>query len=479
MNENKKGMRIMDLLDYVKLHESNARTYASVFQRMFVGGNGICLRDADGREYIDCLANAGALPLGHNNPEVKGAVLAHVSSDQLEQALDLTTPAKYAFINEVFSLLPEPFRNRAKIQFCGPSGSDAVEAAIKLTKCYTQRDAILAFHGGYHGMTAGALGAMGNVSVKSALTGASHGVHFAPYPYAFRCPFGTDGSKTEELSLNYIRTLLSDQESGLPKPAAVIVEVVQGEGGSIPAPLSWLRGLRETTIEYDIPLIIDEVQTGLGRTGSMFAFEQADIVPDVLVLSKAFGGGYPLAVVIYDKRLDIWKPGQHAGTFRGNQIAMVAGRATIQVVKRERLDRAAVVKGQLFQNGLARISERFPFLGDVRGRGLMIGVEVVKPDSLDKPGSPDGVCAKAIKHSCFDNGLIVESGGRNSAVLRFLPPLIISETDIGEILNRFEHACLTVGQKAQNMSLSSGSGLLVNVPLSEKESSLTISEGVN
>lgn len=431
----------MDPLNYVQRVESNACTYAATFRRMFVSGNGIRIQDAEGREYIDCLANAGALPLGHNNPEVKETVLAHVSSNQLQQALDLTTPAKHAFIQELLVLLPEDLRSRARIQFCSPSGSDAVEAAIKLTKYYTQRDTILAFHGGYHGMTAGAQATMGNLLAKSGLGGITHGVHFAPYPYTFRCPFGTDGTKTEELSLNYIRTLLTDPESGVPKPAAVLVEPVQGEGGCIPAPATWLRALRALTIEHDIPLIVDEVQTGLGRTGTMFAFEQAGIIPDVLVLSKAIGGGYPLAVVVYDKRLDVWSPGKHAGTFRGNQIAMVAGQATIRVIKRDRLDHAALTKGQIFKEGLIRVAERYPFLKDIRGLGLMIGVEVVKPDDSHRVGLPDGALAKAIRRSCFDHGLIIETGGRNSAVLRFLAPLIISEADIDEILGRFEQAC--------------------------------------
>jgi diaminobutyrate-2-oxoglutarate transaminase len=428
-------------LDYIQSVESNARTYAAIFRHMFVAGNGIFVRDADGCEYIDCLANAGALPLGHNHPEIKDVVLSHVLSDQLQQALDLTTPAKLGFIQELFETFPAALRNRAKIQFCGPSGSDAVEAAIKLTKYFTERDVILSFHGGYHGMTAGALGAMGNLSSKIGLGGLSHGVHFAPYPYMFRCPFGTDGGRTEELSLNYIRTLLSDPESGVPKPAAVLVEPVQGEGGSIPAPASWLKALRQLTIEHDVLLIMDEVQTGLGRTGSMFAFEQAGIIPDVLVLSKAIGGGYPLAVVVYDKRLDIWPPGKHAGTFRGNQIAMVAGQATIRVIKRDRLDHGARNKGKLFRDGLLQLAERFPFIGDVRGLGLMIGVEVINPNEARKTASPDGTLAKAIKLNCLDNGLIIETGGRSGAVLRFLPPLIASEADIGEILNRFEQAC--------------------------------------
>ncbi|MEK2606907.1 diaminobutyrate--2-oxoglutarate transaminase family protein [Burkholderia arboris] len=432
----------MEQLDYLKHVESNARTYATSFPRLFTHAEGIRMRDSDGQEYIDCLSNAGTLALGHNHPEVNEAVMRFLSSGQLQQALDLATPAKHAFVEQLFSMLPNAIADTGKIQFCSPSGADGVEAAIKLTRHHTGRPTIMAFHGAYHGMTAGALAASGNLTPKSA---GSNGrdVHFLPYPYAFRCPFGTDGSATDQLSINYIRTVLSDPESGITKPAAVIVEVVQGEGGCIPASDAWLIELRELTLRHEIPLIVDEVQTGLGRTGALFAIEHSGIRPDVLVLSKAFGGGYPLSVVVYDQRLDTWPPGSHAGTFRGNQIAMVAGLSTMRIVERDGLSAHADTAGKLLAAGLERIAERFPSLGQVRGRGLMIGVEVVLPGRDGRTGPPHAALAKAIKLHCLRNGLVLETGGRHGAVLRFLPPLIVSEADIHEILNRFEQAVAT------------------------------------
>ncbi|WP_425394810.1 diaminobutyrate--2-oxoglutarate transaminase family protein [Burkholderia arboris] len=432
----------MEQLDYLKHVESNARTYATSFPRLFTHAEGIRMRDSDGQEYIDCLSNAGTLALGHNHPEVNEAVMRFLSSGQLQQALDLATPAKHAFVEQLFSMLPNAIADTGKIQFCSPSGADGVEAAIKLTRHHTGRPTIMAFHGAYHGMTAGALAASGSLTPKSA---GSNGrdVHFLPYPYAFRCPFGTDGSATDQLSINYIRTVLSDPESGITKPAAVIVEVVQGEGGCIPASDAWLIELRELTLRHEIPLIVDEVQTGLGRTGALFAVEHSGIRPDVLVLSKAFGGGYPLSVVVYDQRLDTWPPGSHAGTFRGNQIAMVAGLSTMRIVERDGLSAHADTVGKLLVAGLERIAERFPSLGQVRGRGLMIGVEVVLPGRDGRTGPPHATLAKAIKLHCLRNGLVIETGGRHGAVLRFLPPLIVSEADIHEILNRFEQAVAT------------------------------------
>jgi len=421
----------------VKRRESSARTYASTFATVFESGAGIRMRDQSGREIIDCLACAGALPLGHNHPEVRDALLRFIDSGHVQQVLDLTTPAKCELVDELFGLLPPAWADRAKIQFCSPSGSDAVEAAMKLTRFATGRQSIIAFHGAYHGMTGGALAAMGNLGPKAALSSAGN-VHFVPYPYQYRCPFGSDGQDTDRLSIQYLTNLLGDPESGITRPAAVIVEVVQGEGGCIPVSDDWLRQLRQVTRDHDIPLVIDEVQTGFGRTGTMFAFERAGIVPDVLVLSKAVGGGFPLAVIVYDQALDRWPRGMHAGTFRGNQIAMVAGKVTMEILARDRLAEHAADMGALLVDGLRQIADHHPELGDVRGRGLMIGVEIVAPAPGSLRGRQDGALSAAIKRAAFDHGLLIETGGRHGAVLRMLPPLIVTAADVGAILDRLE-----------------------------------------
>jgi diaminobutyrate-2-oxoglutarate transaminase len=423
----------------MRRRESGARTYASAFEVVFERGAGVRMRDDSGREYIDCLSCAGALPLGHDPPEIREALMQFLGSGQVYQALDLTTPAKLELVRELFGVLPDVWASRAKIQFCSPSGSDAVEAAMKLTRYVTGRQPIIAFHGAYHGMTGGALAAMGNPVPRSGAVVTTGNIHFAPYPYRYRCPFGSDGSATDDLSIQYLSNLLGDPESGIAKPAAVIVEVVQGEGGCIPASDTWLRAVRRLTREHEIPLVIDEVQTGFARTGAMFAFEAAGIVPDVLVLSKAIGGGFPLAVIVYDEALDQWPRGMHAGTFRGNQIAMVAGAATIRILRRDRFDLHAAEMGALLSDGLREIAVRHPELGDIRGRGLMIGVEVIRPSQAGRPPR-DGALTAAIKRAAFANGLVLESGGRDGAVLRFLPPLIVTPNDVGEILDRFEVA---------------------------------------
>jgi diaminobutyrate-2-oxoglutarate transaminase len=249
--------------------------------------------------------------------------------------------------------------------------------------------------------------------------------------------------------VSIISQVLSDPESGVTKPAAIVVEVIQGEGGVVPAPLEWLRGLRKITTEHDIPLIVDEIQTGLGRTGEMFAFEAAGIQPDAVVLSKAIGGGYPLSVLLYHERYDKWQPGAHAGTFRGNQIAMVAGATTMEVVLEQELAKEAQGKGEYLRQGLMDLIKRHPVIGDVRGRGLMWGLEIVDAGApADSLGShpADGRRARAVQQACLESGLILETGGRHGAVVRLLPALIIDRPELDTVVGILDRALSSVQQ---------------------------------
>lgn len=418
---------------YQSYVESSARTYARVIDKVIVAGKGSILTDADGKEYIDMLACAGTLALGHNHPEIKHALVKYLQTDQVMQGLDILTPAKYEFTRELLSLLPADFRDQARIQFCGPSGADATEAAIKLFKTATQRRTVLAFHGGYHGQTAGALALTGNLTAKEAVASLMPDVHFLPYPYDFRSPYLVQGDALIETSLHHIETVFSDPESGITKPAAVILEAIQGEGGCIPAPAKWLQGLRALCDKYDIPLILDEIQCGFARSGELFAFQIAGITPDAIILSKALGGGMPISVVVYKEKYDGWKPGAHTGTFRGNQLAMIAGRKGMEIIRRDKLADAAREKGAWLQTELQKLQQKYAFIGDVRGRGLMLGIEIVRPrtaPTAKHTDLADGSLAKEIKKQCFANGLILETGGRFGAVLRLLPALTISMDEL-------------------------------------------------
>jgi len=429
--------------------ESNARTYPRRLPIALKSGRGIMVRDIEGREYIDCLAGAGALALGHNHPVVVEAIHHALSEEAPFQTLDLPTPFKDRFISDLFESLPAEFSENFKIQFCGPSGADAIEAALKLVKTATRRRGIVSFHGAYHGMTHGALSLTGETHPKAAVSGLSAEVQFLPYPSDYRCPFGLGGDAGSSMGAHYIETLLDDPNSGILLPAAMILEVVQGEGGVNPAPDEWLRKIRNMTERRGIPLILDEVQTGLGRTGRLYAFEHAGITPDVLVLSKAIGGGLPLSVIVYRNDLDQWRPGAHAGTFRGNQLAFAAGAATIRYVSAHHLERHAEDMGRRLQAALEDVSADAACVGHVRGRGLMAGVEIINRDSDGPLGPPPHFpkMALQIQHECLRRGLIVELGGRLGSIVRFLPPLIVSGDQIDEIAARFGEA-VRASQKA-------------------------------
>ncbi|MFI6146694.1 diaminobutyrate--2-oxoglutarate transaminase family protein [Streptomyces sp. NPDC051109] len=410
------------------LRESAARTYARSLPIVPVRARGLTIEGADGRRYLDCLSGAGTLALGHNHPVVLEAVRAVLDSGAPLHVLDLATPVKDAFTTELFACLPPALAADARIQFCGPAGTDAVEAALKLVRTATGRSGLLAFTGAYHGMTAGALGASGGAPDVR--------VTRLPFPQDFRCPFGVGGPEGARLGARWTESLLDDPKSGVPLPAAMIVEPVQGEGGVLPAPDAWLRRMREITEARGIPLIADEVQTGVGRTGAFWGVDHAGVVPDVMVLSKAIGGSLPLAVIVYRSGLDVWAPGAHAGTFRGNQLAMAAGTATLAYVRENRLAERAAALGERMLTALRGLASAHPCIGDVRGRGLMIGIELVDPDT----GAPAQALAAAVRQECLNRGLIVELGGRNACVVRLLPPLTLTDDQAAAVLDRLSDA---------------------------------------
>ncbi|MFF4325667.1 diaminobutyrate--2-oxoglutarate transaminase family protein [Streptomyces sp. NPDC048387] len=410
------------------LRESAARTYARSLPIVPVRARGLTIEGADGRRYLDCLSGAGTLALGHNHPVVLEAIRGVLDSGAPLHVLDLATPVKDAFTTELFANLPAQLAADARVQFCGPAGTDAVEAALKLVRVATGRSGLLAFAGAYHGMTAGALSASGGATDVR--------VTRLPYPQDYRCPFGVGGAEGARLSAAWTESLLDDPKGGVPAPAGMLVEPVQGEGGVHPAPDDWLRRMREITEARGIPLIADEVQTGVGRTGAFWGVDHAGVVPDVMVLSKAIGGSLPLAVIVYRSELDVWEPGAHAGTFRGNQLAMAAGTATLAYVRRNGLARRAAELGGRMLTALRGLAADQPCVGDVRGRGLMLGVEIVDPDT----GAPAPARAAAIRQACLDRGLIVELGGRHGAVVRLLPPLTLTDEQATAVLDRLADA---------------------------------------
>ncbi|MEU3752839.1 diaminobutyrate--2-oxoglutarate transaminase family protein [Streptomyces olivoreticuli] len=412
-----------ELLDRQQRRESNARTYSRHLPIALAEGSGSFVEDVDGNVFIDFLTGAGVLSLGHNHPELVQAVTTQLGL--LTHGLDFPTPAKDAFIEAQLSMLPAPMRDRVKMHFCGPTGANAVEAAIKLCKIATGRGDIVSFQGGFHGSTHATLSLSGLLAQKRNVPNSMPGVHFFPYSSCARCPVGLAPDTCATNCVEYLERSLRDSNGGVPLPAAVLLEMVQGEGGIVPARADFVRRVRELTRELDIPLVVDEVQTGCGRTGTWFAFEQYDIEPDVIVASKALSGiGTPIAVIIYDAKLDTWAPGAHIGTFRGNQLAFAAGTEAVRIVRRDDILGNVRRRGEQIADRLTALLVN-PWVHEVRGRGLMWGIELADPAT----GQPASAFAAEVQSRALRGGLIVELGGRDDCVVRIMPPLNV-EADV-------------------------------------------------
>jgi diaminobutyrate-2-oxoglutarate transaminase len=435
------GPRSAELLARQEQRESNARVYPRHFPFAIAEAKGSFIRDLDGNVFIDFLAGAGVLSFGHNHPELVAAATEQMGI--FTHGLDMPTPAKDAFTTAQLGMLPAGMRDHMKIQFCGPTGANAVDAAIKLAKTATGRGDIVAFSGGFHGTTHTGMALTGNLSMKRPIANGMPGVHFFPFSSG-GVPAGVDAATWDTTAVALLEQALTDPNGGIAPPAAVIMEMVQGEGGVNPASREFAQRVRRLTRELGIPLIVDEVQTGCGRTGSWFAFEQYDIEPDIIVASKALSGmGLPVAIIIYHEKLDVWAPGAHTGTFRGNQLAFAAGTKAVELMHREDILGNVRARGTQVQNRLATLTDN-PAVVDVRGRGLMWGIELAPPtDGRTVTEVAEAVQARALRH-----GLIIELGGRADRVVRMLPPLNVTAEVLDVALDILVEAILTCTAEA-------------------------------
>jgi diaminobutyrate-2-oxoglutarate transaminase len=366
------------------------------------------MTDESGRQYIDFFAGAGTLNYGHNNERINNALIEYINSKGPFHTLDMATTAKKKFLTKLNDTILQPRNLDYKVQFTGPTGTNSVETAIKLARMIKGRSNIVAFTNGYHGLTMGSLSITGNNFYRDEAYISRSNVSFIPY----------DGYLGENVStMDLFRKLLTDNSSGLDLPAAVILETIQAEGGVNIASPEWLRELSQVCNEFDILLIIDDIQVGNGRTGDFFSFEESGIKPDMVTLSKAIGGGLPLALLLFRQDLDQWKPGEHTGTFRGNNLAFVASYECLRYWDNMDLSNAVKYKSGVMKKGIEKIAEKFPELNaTVRGRGMIYGLEI--PEM--------GFCSQ-VSERCFENGLIIELAGADDQVVKFLPPLVIDE----------------------------------------------------
>lgn len=421
--------------------DSSAVAYPEDIPVAFEEGKGATVRDADGNTFIDMFAGIGVLNVGHANPYVLDAV--HEQADKLVHTVDFPTDARMELIEKLDEIAPGSLRGNNKVVFGGPTGSDAVEASIKLAKYNTGGDGLIAFRGAYHGATSGAMSVTGNKGFKENYTPLLPDVVHAPYPY----PFGQDKEPQEAVdhALEEVQAILEDPYGGLANPAGIIVEPIQGEGGIITPPEGFLNGVREIATDNDVPLIFDEIQSGLGRSGQWWAGEWYDVTPDIMTSAKALGGvGFPLSATMYHEDLDTWGSGDHAGTYRGHVVAMRAGTRAIEYIQAHDLLSHARELGEYIRTRLREAAADNPRLGQVRGRGLFIGAEFVDAD-----GNPDGDLVDAIQDYCFERGVLVWTAGRHSSILRLLPPLVLTETLAETALDVIVDAIDTVTAEAK------------------------------
>ncbi|SOE49214.1 Diaminobutyrate-pyruvate aminotransferase [plant metagenome] len=405
----------MDLKIFDRM-ESEVRGYIRSFPVIFNQARGSVLIDENRNEYIDFFSGAGTLNYGHNNPVFKEKLVEYVESDGVVHGLDMATSAKKQFLETVERVLLKPRNWQYTLQFTGPTGTNAVEAALKIARQVKGRQNIISFTHGFHGVSGGSLAVTANAKFRNAAGVALANTSFMPYDGYF----GPDVD-----SIACIERMLEDPSSGLDKPAAVIVETVQGEGGVNVATLRWIKELEKLCRRHDMLLIVDDIQVGCGRTGSFFSFESAGIRPDIITLSKSLSGyGLPMSLVLMKPELDIWKPGAHSGTFRGNNLAFVTATAALDTYwTSDAFSTEIQRKERMVRDWLENVVHSYPNAGlAVRGRGLIQGLVTNGDPSL----------AGRIASKAFEQGLVIETSGAQDEVLKLLPALTIED----ELLTR-------------------------------------------
>lgn len=403
--------------------ESQVRSYCRKYPVEFNKAKNAELFSVEGERYIDFLAVAGSMNYGHNNPEIKAKIMEYLGEDNIINALDMYTAAKEEFLQTFEEKILRPRNLNYKVMCCGPTGTNANEAALKLARKNTGRTNVIAFSGAFHGMT---LGSLAMTTDKTSREGASlplTNVTFAPY----------DGTLD---SIAYLRWILEDDHSGIEKPAAIFLETLQAEGGINVASIEWLKEIREICTEKGILMVCDDIQVGIGRTGTFFSFERAGIQPDMVVLSKSISGfGMPMALLLIRPDLDIFRPAEHNGTFRGNQLSFIGGTAGINYFVEHHLDeevrRKEAIVEKFIQEEIMPLDSRLSY----RGMGLMWGIDF---------GAVDPALALEAVHEAFDRHLICEVAGRKDGVLKLMPPLTIEDEVLKEGLAIVKEAVVAV-----------------------------------
>jgi 4-aminobutyrate aminotransferase-like enzyme len=415
--------------------ETHTVKYMKYFPTAWESGRGATMKDVDGNLFIDWSSGAGVMSVGYSNPKVTEAIVAQ--AQKFVHGLDVPTEGRANFLSGFDTILPEKLRGNSKIIF-SITGSDANEAAAKVSRYVRNKFTVLTFEGAYHGMHTSALAMSSVAPLQRGITPFMGGVVRAPYAYCYRCPWGKTYGDCAYECLRYVEHLFEDPYSGLYEPAAIQVEPIQGEGGYIVPPDEFIQGLRKIADQYNIDLIFDEVQAGFGRTGKMWSSEWPGVTPDMMAVSKSIGAGIPLAALVMRKDIDEKLPDAfHLGTYRGNAVATAAGAEVVDFLKTSGVVERAKKLGEEVKKQLTDLMNESSIIGDVRGRGFMIGIEFVRDKATKEPG-PE--LASKVQTLCFKKGLVVLKMGHYGNCIRFVPPLTISKEYIDKSLAIFEDA---------------------------------------
>jgi len=436
------GPKSVRLLAEQRRYDSNALVYPNQVPLAISRGLGATVEDLDGNIFIDFSGGVGALNVGHSNPDVVEAVKKQM--EKFSHGLDFPSESRVALSRRLVELAPGRLEGESKVLMCGPTGADAVEGAIKLAKFITKKPGVVSFEGGWHGVSGVSLSLTAKRAVKANYLPGVPEVYFAPFPYCFRCPIGLKHPDCGLACARYLEHLIKDTDTGMAAPGTLIIEPIQGEGGIIVPPKGYMKEIRRICDENGLLMIADEIQTGFCRTGKMFAMEHEGVTPDILTASKSMGSGLPISAIVFRKELDAWGPGAHVGTFRGNALSCAAGVAGIDFMEKHRLAERSAKLGQIVLKRCRELQERYDSIGDVRGRGLYVGVEFVK---RDKSRSPDADLLARLQKECFPKGLVVWKGGRAGNVARIMPALVITEELLDSGLTIFEEGLKAISKK--------------------------------
>lgn len=442
------GEKSVEIIEFHKKHEGKIVTYPVKMPIALKRAKGAIIEDEDGNHFIDFFSGCGVLNVGHSNEDVLKYV--REQQDNLIHALDFPTKNKMTTIINILSQLPEPIRDDFKVSFCASTGSDAVEAAIKLAKIKTGRSTIIAFQGSYHGMTAGALAVTSDINYRRKIESQIPNVHFIPYSYCYRCPFNKIPGDCKMDCATFLEQILENPHSGVPKPAAILIEPIQSEGGNIVPKDGYLDAIIEIAHKHDVLVIFDEIQSGFFRTGKFFASQVAQSVPDIYILSKGLGGiGFPISAILFKRNIEAWSSGDHIGTFRGNQVSLAASNGAFDFAERNDISSHVSEIGEYLIEKIKDALTGNPYVGDIRGTGLIIGIEYVKNKRTKAP-FPELV--SEIRKACFKKGLLFEVGGHFGNVIRFVPSLIINEEIVDNAMKIFSEVNNSVKNKYQPLS---------------------------